>query len=142
MGDEWSSQVERRCCHPLLTDLSCSFRGKGSHQDILQEPSGRENHFVGIRRDILYTCPARTPRLGKHQVYANLCALLHTIPSTVLSAGQDLFLPSETSFVLDNLKHHVSNSCVLDLSSKPPLICLGFCSLLSRNFCESEKKRI
>lgn len=142
MGDGWSSRVERRCCHPMLTDLSCSFRGKGSHQGILQEPSGREKCFAYIHRDILHTAPARTPRLGKHQVYSSLCALPHTPPSTVLSADQNLFLSSETSFVSGSLKHCVSNSCILDLSSEPPLICQGFFSLHSRNFCWSDEERI
>ena len=55
--------------------------------------------FAYVHRDIIHTSPARTPRLGKQQVYSSLCALPHVPLSTVLSAGQNLFLSSETSLM-------------------------------------------
>lgn len=126
---------------PCYTDLSYFSEGRGltraSYRSLLED-----KHFVCNHKDILYTYLSRTPRLGKDQVHSSLCALLHTLPSTVLSAGQDLFLLSETTFVLDNLKHQVSNSCMLDLFLRAPLIRLGFCSLLSRNFYWSDEERI
>lgn len=53
-------------------------RGKGSHQGILQEPSGREKRFACIHRDILCICPAMTLAWKATGLLKSLCCSPNT----------------------------------------------------------------